>query len=379
MRLYLDHLAATPVHPDVAAAMRPWLESAWGNPSNLHQHGLAAAEAVQAARAEAAAFAGVASEEIVFTSGGTEAANAALCGIAWKRGPGSILCSAAEHPSILATARFLESQGHERVLIPVDGEGRINPEDVRRALRPDTRLVCVHRSNPDSGCIQDVAALAAVAHEAGVPVFCDATTSGGWVPSTRQALGADLISYSPHRFFGPKGVGCLVVRKGLELEPLLHGGRQEGGRRAGTENVAGIVGAGVACRRAQSGMEAWARETAPLRDRLWQALREAVPGLHLHGPLTGPLRDPRHLAVGIEGVEGEALMLLLDLRGVACTAASGCLSGAEKYSKVLRAMRVPEELVKGTLILSPGPGQTLDQMEQAAGIIAQAVAKIRAM
>jgi cysteine desulfurase len=375
----LDHLSSTPLHADVRTAMQPWQESRHGNPSQLHQIGLAAAQAVAEARAQVAAWAHVREDEVVFTSGGTEAANMALCGVMWRHGPGSIVCSCAEHPAVMATARFLEGQGHTLVLVPVDGEGKMDPDDVRKALRPDTRLVAIHLSNHDAGAVQDVAAVAAITREAGVRLFCDGSTGCGWVDHDMSRAGVDMWSVTPHRFYGPQGVGMLIVRRGLELEPLIHGGRQEQGRRAGTEHVAGIVGAGAACATVQRDGRAWVAEAAALRDHLWQGMQSAISCLHLHGPAPGPHRDPRHLSVGIEGVEGEALMLLMDLRGVAVTAASGCLSGAEKYSQVLQAMKVTDELVRGTILLSPATGQSKSQMDEAVQVMARAVAKIRTM
>jgi len=372
----LDHLASTPVHPEVMAAMRPWLEGGrHGNPSHLHQAGLEAAEVLRDARAAVAALVGAEPEEVIFTSSGTEAANMALCGLAWKDNALPLAASRAEHPAVLETARFLQRQGHPLHLIPVDGAGRIEPGRV--AAVAGRGLLAVHAGNHDSGALQDVEALARAAHAEDARVFCDASTSGGWIPLDMRRQEIDLLSLSPHRFFGPQGIGVLVVRRGLELEPLIHGGRQEGGRRAGTESVALAAGAAAACKLARQHGADWARQAAARRDRLWGQLRAAIPGIHLHGPEPGPERDPRHLAVGIEGVEGEALMLLLDLRGVAVTAASGCLSGEEKYSSVLRSMGVPEPLVRGTILMSTSPGQPAAEMDQAASIIAQAVAKLR--
>jgi cysteine desulfurase len=378
--IHLDHLASTPVHPEVVDAMRPWLEGGrHGNPSHHHQTGLGAAEALEQARIEAAALIGSEPDEIVFTSGGTESANTALCGWAWRHPGGTLIVSSAEHPAILHTVDFLERQGHPVLRLPVDARGRIDPDTVQSIASSGEVLFAFHLSNHDSGAVQDVAALTAAAREKGWATFCDASTGGGWVPVQVNPQEIDFLSLAPRQFFGPQGVGVLFIRRGQALEPLMHGGRQEGGRRAGTENVAGIAGAGAACRLIRNEGPGWVGEVTSLRDRLWSGLRGKVPDIQLHGPAPGPERDPRHLAVGIAGVEGEALMLLLDLRGVTVTAGSGCLSGGEKYSHVLRAMGVVDVWVRGTLRLSPGPGQTVGQMDEAVEAIARAVAKLRAM
>lgn len=374
----LDHLVATSLDPAVREAMAPWMDRGeFGLPAAGHQPGMAAAEALERARGQVAELVGCRAEEVVFTSSGTEAANAALCGWAWRHPEDPLWVSAADHPAVLETARFLTRFGHELNVLPVDGAGRLDPEVVRRRVRGG--LLAVHLGNHDSGMLQPVAELVVAAREGGAEVFCDGSTSGGWVrwPGGQGAPG--LASLSPHRFHGPAGTGVLVVRAGLEVEPLLHGGRQERGRRAGTENLPGWVGAGRACRlmTEEGGMRA--QRVARLRDRLWERLREWVPEIVLHGPPPGPGRDPRHLAVGMAGVEGEALMRLLDLRGVCVTAASGCLSGAEKYSAALRAMGVEESWVRGTVLLAPGWEQSLETMDEAAGRLARAVEKIRSM
>lgn len=374
----LDHLASTPVHAEVAAAMRPWWEEgAHGTPAHRHGPGLRAAEALESARAGAAALLGVEAEEIVFTSSGTESANTALCGWAWKHPGAPLAASTAEHPAVLETLRFLERQGHPLRMLPVDGRGRIEMDGLETGGAPG--LLAFHLANHDSGTVQAVGRLGAKARQAGWTVFCDAAFGGGWVPLDGWASGADMISLAPHRFFGPQGIGVLAVRRGLALEPLIHGGRQEAGRRAGTEAVALAAGAGAACERMHRMGALWRERVAQLRGRLWEGLQSGIGDIALHGPAPGPERDPRHLAVGIRGVEGEALMLLLDLRGVAVTAASGCLSGREKYSSVLRAMGVEEALVRGTLILAPTPEQEEAEMDLAAERIARAVAKIRAL
>ncbi|MDX6766095.1 MAG: cysteine desulfurase family protein [Candidatus Methylacidiphilales bacterium] len=377
--IYLDHLAATPLLPEARAAMEPFLGGQFGNPTHLHRMGLAAAEALRAARGEAAVLLRARPDEITFTSSGTECANWVLKGLAGKKPSGHLILTEAEHPALHDTALFLERSGFSVTWVPVDGEGKADPAAFRAALRPETFLLATHVSNHDSGAIQDLSAIGAVAREAGVPFFADATTAGGWIDLDVSVLPVDFLSLSPHRFHGPKGVGILYQRTGQVLGPLLHGGRQEDGRRGGTENVAGITGAGVACHWAGVNLPARTAEVGLLRDALWESLRSQVPDARINGPVPGPGRDPRHLSVSFEGVEAESLMLLLDLRGVLVTAASGCLGPGEKYSRVLRVMGLDKGRIRSAILMAPGPGQTLDDIERASAIMAGAVEKIRGM
>lgn len=377
--IYLDHLATTLPLPEVGEAMRPCLGERFGNPTHLHQLGLAAAEEIRLARESAAALLSCPTEGITFCSSGTEAANSAIKGLAWNKQAGHIILSAVEHPSLHDPALFLQKRGFAVSFLPVDGEGRLDPEEVRKALRPDTLLIATHASNHDCGARQDLAAIGGIARGASVPFLVDASLAGGWDELKPASIPCDLMTLSPHRFHGPKGVGILYQRPGLALEPLIHGGRQESGRRAGTESVAAIAGAGAACRAALREQGTRLAEVSGLRAVLWDAMASRIPDIHLNGPAFGPGRDARHLSVSFLGVEAESLMLLLDLRGVAVTAASGCLGPGEKYSRVLRAMGLPDARIRSAILMAPGPGQTAGEMESAAGIIAQAVEKIRSL
>ena len=375
--IYLDHLAATPILPEVRQAMEPYLGESFGNPTHLHQLGLAAAEGIRQARAEAGSLLACPPETLTFVSSGTEAANAVMKGLAWEKKTGHLVLSGAEHPALHDAALFLQRSGFAVSFLPVDGEGFLDPEDVRRALRPDTFLIATHAANHDSGARQDLPAISRIAREASVPFFVDASLAGGWDDLGPDSIPCDFLSLSPHRFHGPKGVGILYQRPGISLEPLIHGGRQELGRRGGTESVAAIVGAGAACRVAMRARGSCVAGVTILRGELWEALASRIPDRHLNGPDLGARRDARHLSVSFPGVESEALMLLLDLRGVAVTAASGCLGPGEKYSRVLRAMGLPDARIRSAILMAPGPGQTADEMKSSAGMIAQAVDKIR--
>jgi len=375
--IYLDNLATTPPLPEVGEAMRPYLGERFGNPTHLHQLGLAAAEGIRLAREDAANLLSCTPDAITFVSSGTEAANNAVKGLAWKKRAGHIVLSGAEHPALHDSALFLQKSGFSVSFLPVDGEGMLDPEEVRKALRPDTLLIATHAANHDSGARQNLAAIGRIAREAPVPFLVDATLAGGWDDLKPDLIPCDLMTLSPHRFHGPKGAGILYQRPGLSLEPLIHGGRQESGRRAGTESVAAIAGVGAACRAALRERETRVAEVASLRAVLWDAMVPLIPDLHLNGPAFGPRRDARHLSVSFSGVEAESLMLLLDLRGVAVTAASGCLGPGEKYSRVLRSMGLSEARIRSAILMAPGLGQTAAEMESAAGIIAQAVEKIR--
>lgn len=374
----LDHLTATPLADAVREEMRPWWEGGeYGSPMHGHQAGMRAAEALTRAREGVAALTGWKTDEVVFTSSGTEATNSALCGWAWRH-PGEVIwLTEADHPSVLETARFLARHGHPLRLMPVDSQGFLDPDWVKQNVTGG--LLCLHLGNHDSGTLQPAMELIRAGRQQGSVIFCDATSAGGWVSLPTGEACPDLAAMAPSRFHGPAGTGILLVRSGMDLEPLIHGGRQESGRRAGTENLAGWVGAGMACRWMRQHGAAWGHQVRGLRDELWKYLQQQVNDAVLHGPPPGSQRDPRHLAVGFAGVEGEALMRLLDLRGVSVIAASGCLSAAEKYSRALRVMGVPEELARGTILMAPMRLQNKDTMAKAAEIIARAVEKIRAM
>jgi cysteine desulfurase len=320
-------------------------------------------------------------EEILFTSGGTEAANLAVKGTAWasqKRG-NHIVTSAIEHPSVLNSIEFLEKQGFTATRVPVDGQGRISPEAIRGALTEQTILVCVHHANHDVGTIQPVRAITDAAEERGVPVFVDASASGGWLPVDVQDWGAALVSLAPHRFYGPKGAGVLYKTRRARLQSLVHGGMQEQEKRAGTENLPAIVGAGAAAVAAQRDLPKRQSHVGKLQERLWEQLKRDITHLSLNGSPVGEDRLCTNLNISFEFVEGEGVALMADMQGLAIASGAACVSKALKASPVLTAMGVPHALAQGNVILSLGQENTGEEMDYAAGVLSGIVRKLRGM
>ena len=380
--VYLDHQAATPLLPEVFEAMRPFFTDAYGSASSLHQHGLRARDALAQARERIAAFIQAESpEEIIFTSDGTESANLAVKGTAWasqNRGR-HVVASAIEHPAVLSSVQFLEQQGFKSTRLTVNSEGLIDPKVLRAALTDQTILVAVHHANHDIGTIQPVKDLAAVTVDRGTPLFVDAEASAGWLPIDVRAMGADLLSFSPHRFQGPKGVGVLYRHRRARLSSLLHGGVQEEGRRAGTENIPAIVGAGVAAEIAGRELTKRVEHVARLQQRLWEGLQTRVPYLKLNGPAPGPQRLAAQLNLSVEFVEGEGLLLMLDPRGIAVASGTSCVSKALKVSHVLTAIELPHSLGQAAILISLGPENTREEIDYVLETFPRIVAKLRAM
>jgi len=380
--VYLDHQSATPLLPEALEAMKPFLADAFGNPSSPHQHGLRARDALAEARAQVALLINAQSpEEIIFTSDGTESANLAVKGAAWaqQRRGHHLVISQTEHPALLNSAAFLEKQGFACARVAVDAGGFVDPEKVRAALTDKTILIAVHLVNHEIGTVEPIPQIAAIAREKGIPFYVDAEAAAGWLPVDVQALGADLLSFSPHRFYGPKGVGVLYRHRRARLTPLLHGGDQEGGRRAGVENMGGIVGAGVAAEIAQRELPQRAAHCARLQKRLWDGLRAAVPRLKLNGPEPGPRRSPVNLNISAEGAEGEGQLLLLDTRGIAVASGSACVTKSLRASHVLEAIGLDPALAQSAIILSPGKDNTDDDIDYVLEIFPKVAAKLRAM
>ena len=366
--IYLDYNATTPVAPEVARAMQPFLGSEFGNPSSDYPLGLRAAEAMGQARREVAALLNCAPEEIVFTGGATEANNTVLKGVALGRGGGRIITAAGEHPSVLAPCRFLESRGFSLTVLPVDGEGRVDPDDLRRALSPDTILISIMVGNNETGALQPLTQLAAVARKAGVLLHTDAAQGVGKVKVDLSKLPVDFLTVAGHKFYAPKGVGALFVRRGREsaLTPLLHGASQEGGRRAGTENIPYPVALGEACRLVrEGGAAAGAAHLKELRDLLWVRLQSGFPGLSLNGPETERL--PNTLNVSFTGISGGEL--LAGVPEVAASLGSACHAGRETVSPVLAAMGVSPERARGAVRFSVGRPTTRAEVEEAAALL----------
>jgi cysteine desulfurase len=362
--------------------MKPYFADAFGSPSSLHQHGLRARDALARAREQLAAFIHAESaDDIIFTSGGTESANLAIKGAACaNQGKGNhIVASAIEHPSVLNSIEFLEKQNFACTRIAVDSEGRVNPEHVRGAITDKTILICVHHVNHDIGTIEPIREVGAIAARKGIPLFVDATASGGWLPVDVQALGASLLSLSPHRFYGPKGVGVLYRHRRARLSSLIHGGVQEGGRRAGTENVPAIVGAGAAAEIARRELPERIAHTSRLQKKLWEGLRTRIPYLRLNGPEPGPNRISTNLNISIEFVEGEGVMLLCDVQGIAVASGTSCVSKAIRASPVLLAIGLDHALAQGAVILSLGKENTDEEMDYVIETFAKVVTKLRGM
>ncbi|MBA2564985.1 MAG: cysteine desulfurase [Gemmatimonadetes bacterium] len=379
--IYLDHNATTPTAPEVLAAMLPYFGECFGNPSSVHAAGRETRGALDEARRSVAELVGASPDEIVFTSGGTESDNLALRGImsrAATRGRNTLVISAIEHPAVLRAAESLAREGTALVTLPVDIEGVVRPADLKNALAEHAAgLVSIMTANNETGSVQPVAELAAVCRSAGVPFHTDAVQAAGKVELAFAGEGIDLLSVSAHKFYGPKGVGALAVRRGLRLAPTSAGGRQEKGRRAGTENVPALVGMGAAARLALRELSSEPARLEGLKRHLWQAMRERIPGCHLNGTLDRTL--PSTLNVSFEGVDGEALILGLDLERIFVSSASACSSGAVEPSHVLTAMGRDFDLARSSVRISLGRGNDLPQMDATLEALVRVVTRIRSM
>jgi cysteine desulfurase len=362
-RVYLDNTASTPLLPEVREAMLPYLGDIFGNPQSLHDWGDGAREALEAAREQVAALIGAKAEEVIFTGSGTESNNLAVKGLALAgqtRGK-HVVVSAIEHFSVLHSARTLGKGGFEVTEVPVDRHGLVDPDDVRRSLRDDTVLVSIMHANGEVGSVQPIKDIAGITGEHKIPFHTDAVATAGTVPVNVGELGVDALSLAANQFYGPKGVGALWVKKGVRIIPLLDGGVQEGGRRAGTENVPAIVGMGKAAELAGAQMEKRVRRLVPLRDRLLKELPARIE----HVLVTGHARQrlPGHASFCVEFIEGEAMLMLLNSQGVAVSSGSACTSRALKASHVLLAMGLSHEIAQGSILFTLGidnTGQDID-------------------
>ncbi|WP_461358413.1 cysteine desulfurase NifS [Candidatus Darwinibacter acetoxidans] len=377
-RIYMDHAATTPVRPEVWEAMLPYFSTEFGNPSSVYSWGRSARKALDSARDKVAALLGASASEIVFTSGGSEGANLAIKGVAWAdQNKGKhIITSAIEHHAALDTVLWLETQGFEVTILPVDEYGLVDPAQVEAALRPDTILVSIMHANNEVGTIQPISEIGALVRARGVRFHTDAVQTAGALDLNVDALNVDLLSISAHKFYGPKGVGALYVRKGVRLHPLIHGGGQEKRRRAGTENVAGIVGLAKAFELAQEEREAESARLQKLRDRLIEGLLQ-IPHTRVNGSLERRL--PNNVSVCFEFIEGESLLLNLDLRGIAASSGSACTSGSLDPSHVLLAMGLSHEIAHGSLRLTLGRENTEADVDFVLQEIPGIVERLRAM
>lgn len=375
-RVYLDHNASTPVHPEVIAEMVPYFGEVFGNPSSVHGFGRAAREAVDVARDRVAVFLRARPDEIVFTSGGTESDNFGVKGLALARGRGHLITSQVEHHAVLRTCQALEAQGFTVSYLPVDATGMIDPDDVRRALRPDTIGISIMHANSEVGTIQPVRAIGAIARERGIPFHVDAVQTFGKVEIDVDAFNIDLLSFSGHKIYGPKGVAGLYIRKGTKMVSVQHGGEHERRRRAGTENVPGIVGLGKAVEVRGREMKDEGLRLTALRDRLWEGIRARVPDVRLNGHPTE--RVPGTANIAYKNVESESIVLGLDLKGIAVSAGSACTSGSVEPSYVLVAMGVPVDWAMGAVRTSLGRSTTAEDIDYVVESVEPIVRKLRA-
>lgn len=379
--IYLDHAATTPVDPQVVAAMLPYFSAHFGNPSSIHRAGRAALEALDDARELFARVLGASRKEIIFTGGGSEADNLAIKGVALAQrqaGKGAhIITSAIEHHAVLHACEYLEAFGFEVTRLPVDAAGLIGPADLRAALRPDTVLVSLMYANNEIGTIQPLAALGAICRAHGVPLHTDAVQAAGSLSLNVDALQVDLLTLAAHKFYGPKGVGALYVRHGTPLLPQINGGGQERRRRAGTENVAGIVGMAAALRLAEERREAYAAHCAGLRDRLIAGVLAQVPHASLNGD--SARRLPNNANIAFEFVEGESVLLLLDQHGIAASSGSACSSGSLEASHVLQALGVPYERAIGSVRFTIGQSTTADDIDFVLATLPDLIEQLRSV
>jgi len=374
-RVYLDHNASTPVHPEVVAEMTPYFTDVYGNPSSVHGFGRDAREGVDVARERIATFLRVPPDQIVFTSGGTESDNFGVKGLALARGRGHVIASRIEHHAVLRTVQALEAQGFTATYLPVDAYGAVDPDDVEKAIRPDTVVISVMHANSEVGTLQPITEIGRIAREHGVPLHVDAVQTFGKIPIDVDAMGIDLLSFSAHKIYGPKGVAGLYIRKGTKMVAIQHGGEHERRRRAGTENVPGIVGFGKAVEIRGREMHDEARRVTALRDRLWEGIAARVPDVRLNGHPTNRL--PGTASLCYRHVESESIVLGLDLKGIAVSAGSACTSGNVEPSYVLVAMGLPLDWAMGAVRSSLGRSTTAEDVDYVVDSVAPLVQKLR--
>ena len=377
-RIYLDNAATTACAPAVLDAMLPYFSTVYGNASSVHAAGREARRAVENARRQVARAIGAAPpQEVYFTSGGTESDNWAVKGVMLQQESGHIITTAIEHHAVLHACQWLEGRGYQVTYLPVDGDGRVSAAQVEAALRPDTRLVSVMMANNEIGTLQPIAEIGTLCRSRGVLFHTDAVQCVGAAPIDVRALNVDLLSLSAHKFHGPKGVGALYIRKGVKLGALHHGGAQERGQRAGTENLPGIVGLGQAIELATADVTANAAHMQRLRDRLIRGVTARIPGVRLNGHPT--LRLPGNANLSFDRVEGEALLLRLDLAGVAASSGSACTSGALDPSHVLLALGLTPAQANGSLRLTLSTDTTDADIDEFLERLVPIVADLRAM
>ncbi len=377
--IYLDHNATTPLREEVLAAMTEIYREVSGNPSSVHFLGRQARRRLEAARKQVAESIGARPEEIVFTGGGTEADNLAVQGVAYayRSKGGHIITSAIEHPAVLATCRFLEKEGFTITYLPVSREGLVDPAELEKAIRPETILISVMTANNETGVIQPTAEIGEIAGSRKIPFHSDAIQGLGKIPLSVEEMGVDLMSLSGHKVYGPQGVGALYIRKGTRVRPLTYGGHHERSKRPGTENLAGIVGFGEACRLAVENLESETDRLRLLRDQLCSGVSERIPRVKLNG--APGLRLPNTVNLSFEYVEGEGILLGLEERGIAAATGSACTSGELAPSHVLSAMGVEAALAQGSVRFSLGRENTLEDILFTVEALVPVVKRLRDM
>ena len=373
--VYMDYAATTPVRPEVLEAMAPYFSERFGNPSSLYALAREAKEAVEEARGRVAAAIGADPGEVFFTAGGTEADNWAIKGTALRGKGDHIVTSAIEHHAVIHPCRALEKQGYRVTYLPVDEFGRVDPADAEDAIADETILVSVMAANNEIGTIQPIRAIADIAHDHGVPFHTDAVQAIGAYPVDVDDMGADLLALSAHKFGGPKGAGALYIRRGTRIETFMDGGAQERGRRAGTENVPGIVGLGRAIEVATADIEGHSRRLAAMRDRLIRGILDDIPDTRLNGHPVERLAN--NVSVAFRYVEGESILLLLDALGIAASTGSACTSTSLEPSHVLTACGLPHEEAHGSLRLTLGSRNTEEDVDYVLSVLPGVIGRLR--
>ncbi|OGW49177.1 MAG: cysteine desulfurase NifS [Nitrospirae bacterium RBG_19FT_COMBO_42_15] len=378
-KVYLDNAATTRPHPKVVEAMQPYFTELFGNPLSFHSYGQAAKKAVDEAREKVAKLINAKPSEIIFTSTGTEANNFAIksAATANQQKGKHIVISGIEHHSVLYSAKAMEKLGFKVTLLPVDKYGIVNPEDVLKAITPETILVSVMHSNNEIGTIEPISEISKITKEKGILLHTDAAMSVGNIPVDAAGLGVDMLTMSAHKFYGPKGIGALYVRKGARIVPFIHGGIQEDGRRAGADNVQGIVGMGMAAEIAMEEIPERVKKITPLRDKLIKGLTEKIEHIHVNGHLTNRL--PGNVNICIDYIEGEAMLLFLIKEGIAASSGSTCSSKALKASHVLLAIGVSDATAQGSLLFSLGRDTTQEDIDHVLTVLPPIVERLRAM
>src|ERR1035438_9436095 len=373
-RIYLDNNATTPVLPEVLEAMRPYFGEHFGNASSIHHHGQETRAAVERARDSVASLLGCRASEVVFTSGGTEGDNLAIAGL--TSAGDHVITSSIEHHAVLNVCKHLEKNGCEVTYVPVDGRGLVDPDDVRRALRPNTKLISIMMANNETGVLQPVDGIGKIAAEADVYFHTDAVQAAGKVPIDVNRIGCNALSISGHKMHAPQGVGALYVRKGTHLRPLFYGGRHERSRRAGTENVPGIVALGKAAELAMQGFERGDdKKMSALRDRLQQGILAQVEEAAVNGE--GAPRVPNTSNIYFDHIEGEAMVISLDLKGLAVATGAACSAGAIEPSHVLTAMGLRADRARASIRFSLGKQNSDEDIDFALALVPEAVARLR--